>query len=273
MDAPFQIRPLRLSDGQSTHTGAYGAHRHDFQEIIIITEGGAFHRIDWEDHHLAGPHAVLVAQGKIHLFMTEPGTRGWVLAFAPEVLPQTASWLFSHFFALSNVPLDDPPCLARIESLCLMLEELHAEDGGRGQAEAYLLAALLSMLDARVQASTLRGRPERSSEFRIVKDFLGILDAHYRAEKDLGFYANRLRVNPRRLTHVCRQIMGRTPAGLLEERCMVEAKRFLVHSNLTIQQIASALGYEDQSYFTKVFRKVVKETPSRFRETWSAPVP
>ena len=268
MPAPFVIRPLRDVDDQPTFRGAYDPHRHDFQEVIIITQGSASHRIDWEEHALAGPHAVLVAQGKVHVFKTEAGTRGWVIEFAPEALPQTSSWLFSHFFALSSVPLEEEATRKRLQVLCGLLEELQQEDPGGREGGIYLLAALLSSLDTLVQSATLKGKPERGSDFQILKAFMSILDAQFRSQKDLDAYAQQLRINPRRLASVCKKLMGRTPAGLLEERCMVEAKRFLVQSDLTVQQIASDLGYEDQSYFTKVFRKVVKATPRAFRATW-----
>jgi len=259
MDAPFLIRPLCAA-------GDARAHRHDYQEVIIIAEGEAFHRIDWEDHHLAGPHAVLVARGKLHLLSVAAGTRGWVIDFAPDFLPRTASWLFSHFFALSAVPLDDPAGLRRIGTLCGLLEE-----PGPGETASFFLAALLALIETRIQDRALRGRPERSADFHVLKHFLGALDTHYEREKKLGFYARHLRVNPRRLTAVCRQIMGRTPASLLEERCMVEARRYLAQSELSVQEIAFRLGYEDPSYFNKVFRKVVKDTPGRFRAAWAGP--
>jgi len=141
-------------------------------------------------------------------------------------------------------------------------------EAGEGETGVFLLAALLALFDARVAQRALRGRPERGSDFQLVKQFLGVLDTHYPTEKKLDFYAQRLRVNPRRLTAVCRQVMGCTPASLLEERCMVEARRCLAQSELTVQEIALRLGYEDQSYFTKVFRKRVQETPGRFRAAW-----
>lgn len=267
MTATFRIRPLLRAEAQPANGCA---HRHDYQEVIIISEGGASHRIDWEEHHLTGPHAVLVAQGKQHLFRLLPETRGWVIDFSSGLLPQGPSWLFSHFFALAHVALDERACLARVEVLCGLLEDLQGQGGAAGETEAHLLAALLTLLDQRLRTKALKGQPGRDSDFHILKSFIGVLDSHYRSHKGLAFYAHRLKVNPRRLSAVCKQILGRTPAGLLEERCMAEAKRFLVQSDLTVNQIAASLGYEDQSYFTKVFRKVVKATPGGFRAAWAA---
>lgn len=48
---------------------------------------------------------------------------------------------------------------------------------------------------------------------------------------------------------------------------MLEAKRLLLHTDQSIQQIAASLGCEDQSNFTKAFRKATGETPSRFRKS------
>jgi AraC-like DNA-binding protein len=271
MDALFHIWPLRNSQDERTYRGSLAAHRHDYQEIIVITKGRGHHRIDWDDHILEGPRVLLVAQGKMHDFRTLPGARGWVLEFASDFTRQPTSWLFSRFFSLSVVSLEDEGLRRGVTQLCGIMEEL--QRGGEEAQEpiAHLLEALLAMLQVSVRRKAMQGRPERSSDFSTFEAFMTILDSHFRTEKEMAFYARALRINPRRLAAICKQTLGLTPLGLLEQRTMVEAKRLLARTGLTVQQIGFDLGYEDPSYFTKVFRKVVRQTPSAFRKAHPFP--
>jgi AraC-like DNA-binding protein len=271
MDAPFRIWPLRTAEDERTYRGSAAAHRHDYQEIIVLTKGSGQHRIDWQDKLLAAPQAILVAQGKEHDFTTRSGARGWVLDFHSDFLCQPPSWLFSQFYALSEVSLADPALRKGVITLCVLMEDLH-RSGPDGLAPiAHLLAALLAILQASVLRLVIQGRPRRASDFALFLQFMATLDAHFRGEKRLAFYARALRVNPRRLGAICKQALGRTPLALLEERSMIEARRLLAQTGLTVQQVGFDLGYEDPSYFTKAFRKVVRQTPSQFRREHALP--
>jgi AraC-like DNA-binding protein len=269
MDALFHIWPLRNAQDERTYRGGLAAHRHDYQEIIVITKGRGQHRIDWEDHILEGPRVLLVAQGKLHDFTSMPGARGWVLEFAADFTRQPTSWLFSQLFSLSVVAMEDEGLRRGVTQLCGLMEDLQRSGQDALEPIAHLLAGLLAMLQVSVRRQALHGHPERSADGNTFEAFMATLDEHFRTEKDLAFYARALHVNTRRLATICKQTLGRTPLGLLEQRTMVEAKRLLAQTGLAVQQIGFELGYEDPSYFTKVFRRVVQQTPSAFRKAHS----
>ena len=52
---------------------------------------------------------------------------------------------------------------------------------------------------------------------------------------------------------------------MIAERVLVEAQRELIYTNSTIQQIAAGLGFEDESYFGRVFRKATGLSPQAYR--------
>ena len=51
----------------------------------------------------------------------------------------------------------------------------------------------------------------------------------------------------------------------IHQRIILEAKRLLYHSSKSIKEIAGELGYDDYSYFTRLFVKTTGMTPLAFR--------
>ena len=120
----------------------------------------------------------------------------------------------------------------------------------------------------------LHQKAHRTADFKLFQAFLQELDKSFQNEKEVEFYARKLRCTARRLGSVCKAVLGKTPQTLIIERVMLEAKRLLLHSDMSVQQVASLLGCEEPSNFTKAFRKATGETPSGFRRARQlAPAP
>ena len=60
--------------------------------------------------------------------------------------------------------------------------------------------------------------------------------------------------------------MGKSTVEVIQERIVAEAKRALMYSGQTIQEIAFELGFDDPYYFSKVFKKVTGQAPKAFRD-------
>jgi AraC family transcriptional activator of pobA len=84
-------------------------------------------------------------------------------------------------------------------------------------------------------------------------------------------YAAGLNVTPARLRAACIEVTGKTPTRVLEERLVLEAKRNLTYTNMTVAQIAYYLGFTDPAYFSRFFSKLVGESPAAFRRRTGAP--
>jgi AraC-like DNA-binding protein len=63
-----------------------------------------------------------------------------------------------------------------------------------------------------------------------------------------------------------RKETGKNLTDHLQGRLILESKRLLAHSDLNISEIAYQLGFEDASYFTRIFRQIAQASPSEFRE-------
>ena len=67
------------------------------------------------------------------------------------------------------------------------------------------------------------------------------------------------------MSETVKMITGRTSTDLINDRMMMEIKRMLVHTELTVSEIAYRLNFADQSYFSKYFKKLSQQSPLEFK--------
>ena len=78
-----------------------------------------------------------------------------------------------------------------------------------------------------------------------------------------------LYITHNQLNAVCNNCLGRTAGELIREKIVLEAKRLLVNTDLSISEIADKLNFNDRSYFTKFFKKYTNVTPEEFKKSLS----
>jgi AraC-like DNA-binding protein len=77
--------------------------------------------------------------------------------------------------------------------------------------------------------------------------------------------ASALNVSPQKLNAILKKTSGKSASELLTEQVLLEAKRYLLHTDKTVSEIAFALSFTDPSHFVKHFKKSAGETPQTFR--------
>lgn len=260
----YPISPRVVAEAASAENRL---HRHDYQEVVVLTEGTSVHEIDGQELSVTAPCVLLIAQGKIHRIRLETGTRGWVIRFGNEFVPPDTSPLFSQFMETSDIPLGSDGLLGAVTGIVGLLAGT-TECSSSG-VRRHLLAAFLALLldeSRRVAAVRLVG----SEDYALFHRFLKTLDRSFATRKDVDFYAADLGISPKRLSTLCRAMFGKTTSRIIEERSVIEAKRLLAYGSEDVRQIAYALGYEEHSYFSRLFRKAVGVTPSEYRARHAA---
>jgi AraC-like DNA-binding protein len=268
MKTLFTVWPLDERSNLNWRLGDPVPHSHPFHQVFFITEGTGTHWVDGQETRVYGPWVMLVAKGKTHLYLPDAHAEGWMFDFGEDFLDADASWLFSDFLASPNLPLPKDELFHQAVALGRLLWDI-----GKLKTDAtrpvlqHILSAFLHLLQSRIREQAVHHQAHHTSDFKLFQAFLHLLDASFATEKEVEFYARKLRCTARRLGAACKVVLGKTPQHLIIERGMLEAKRLLLHTDRSIQQIAADLGCEDQSNFTKAFRKATGETPSGFRKT------
>jgi AraC-like DNA-binding protein len=73
-------------------------------------------------------------------------------------------------------------------------------------------------------------------------------------------------MSERNLNIVCQNNFRKSVSEIIENRKLTEAKRMLLYTDKTVSEIGYELGYNEKSYFTRVFHSKMEITPTRFRE-------
>lgn len=143
-----------------------------------------------------------------------------------------------------------------------MLSEYESEKKDFESILRFNLAALLVMF-SRVEAA----RPvklNRISKFR--EEFNELVEQNYRTHHEASFYAKSLKVTTKALTAKVNRAMGKSVRDLVQERCILESKRLLAYSDLSVSEISEELGFADPNYFTRFFKLKTKINPGKFRQ-------
>jgi AraC family transcriptional activator of pobA len=115
---------------------------------------------------------------------------------------------------------------------------------------------------ARLYAAT---SPAPFAAIGLVRRFHQAVERSFRASTSVRDYAQMLGVTTSHLTASLRLETGLTAGELIRARLLLEAKRLLLHSELTIAEIGYELGFEDPSYFSRFVRREVETSPVELR--------
>ncbi|MBW2961837.1 helix-turn-helix domain-containing protein [Mesonia aestuariivivens] len=105
-----------------------------------------------------------------------------------------------------------------------------------------------------------------SKEHSLIKQFQNLVANYYIAEKGVSFYAKQLNVSSRSLAAACTVANKPSPKRIIIDRILVEAKRLLKFTDLSVKEITYRLGYDQYNSFIKLFTSNVGLTPMNFRE-------
>lgn len=100
-----------------------------------------------------------------------------------------------------------------------------------------------------------------------VYDFIQLVHAHYRRERTIKFYADKLFISPKYLSLIIKEGTGCTAAEWIDRCVIMEAKNLLRFSNMNVQQVAYELNFSNQSSFGKYFKHLVGMSPSQFQKS------
>src|SRR5690606_14417413 len=92
-----------------------------------------------------------------------------------------------------------------------------------------------------------------------------LIEKFFREEKNVDFYAKKLNISASYLTKICRWHINTSPNQLIIQHTILEAKRLLKSTDLSIKEIAFELGFVDAPYFSNFFKQHVDMTPKQFR--------
>lgn len=157
--------------------------------------------------------------------------------------------------------------IAHFEAIHKHLEEdFGIKDHLQGEMLRSLLKRLLIM-STRIIKGDLFDPTLATSQIDIVRQFNLLVEKHFREYHKVKDYANLLFKSPKTLSNLFLKYNDKSPLMMINERILLEAKRLLLHSDKSSNEIATELGYKDAGHFSKFFKNHEGVTPIVFRKT------
>ena len=240
-------------------------HRHDFFQIILITAGSGQHQIDFNRHKMVSNQIFIMKPGQMHSWELSKGVKGYVVEFNHQSLNLSTanSELINQFSLSPDVHhfrhKHDFQMLIKLSEI--MMTEFKAQ---REMHDLCLQGYLLSFVIQIIRSDERRVKQEKI--ITIIENFKQLLENNFKEAHSVGFYSQRLGVSSKALTMQLSRSIGKPPRVLIQERILLESKRYLAFSGLSIANIGYKLGFEDANYFTRFFRLHEKQTPAQFRK-------
>ena len=264
-----------IASRSSVHNWTIRAHRHrNLFQILLIEKGGGEMSFETATARFAAPAVILVPATTAHGFRFTPQvTNGWVVSFTEDVadaLGDQSGEALARLKAVAVEPILPLADVAEAKRLSALCADLHEEDSLA--REGYRLAmrgllALIAIEVVRLAVSRARSGAVTLSRYDArVDELRRLVDEHFRKERLISFYAEKLAMTPDRLNDHVKRATGVTAGHLIRQRVLTEAKRQLVFTNQAIHEIAYDLAFSDPSHFTRFFRKQTGMTPQAFRD-------
>ena len=247
-------------------------HRHSFYHLVLFTKGKGSHTIDFERFPVKPFQIYFMIPGQVHSWHFEGDVEGYIVHFNESLFTtflQSGHYLerFSFFSGNSTdgvqrLPVEEyDRVTALFES---MLEEINE---GREQNIDIIRIRLLELFII-VDRSGADNKKKNVPQQKLVllRNFKQLIDKQFRRIRLPKEYAELLYVTPNHLNALCQDLLGKTAGDLIRDRVLLEAKRLLTNADMTVAEIAYDLNFQDNSYFTRFFRKYTGATPEEFRK-------
>lgn len=142
---------------------------------------------------------------------------------------------------------------------------LYAKNIGRSLS----VALMYQMMQIRINHTVRNhegGSAARNRQISYVQEFMKLLQMHHATERSITFYADKLFISPKYLSHLVKEATGRSASDWVAQFVILEAKNQLRFSNKNIQQVAYSLNFSSQSSFGKYFKHITGMSPSEYKK-------
>ncbi|MRG48013.1 helix-turn-helix domain-containing protein [Chitinophaga sp. SYP-B3965] len=239
-------------------------HRDDHYIFIFQQKGATRMMIDFKELSASGSGILCILPGQVHYGISMKDAMVWFLAVDGALVQEQFRAVFEESATLVAVSAE---AAARLDSCFAVLASLHEEPDQylvkRSMADVVigLFAGIFSAVDE-------SGDEVHSRTTIITRQFKGLLKGNYKDMKRPSAYAEALNISPSYLNEAVKATTGLPVSHWIQEEVIMEAKRLLFYTDNTIKQIADDLGFEDHTYFSRVFNRSEGMPPLAFRKKY-----
>jgi AraC-like DNA-binding protein len=254
-------------DNVQERASILSAHRDDHYIFLYQEKGESNFMLDFKSL-LVNDRAILyVLPGQVHHSINSKNVSGWFLAIDTLLVNEEYRTVFEQYI-ISNGPisLDDAKaekfkqCLKLLHERFLLIEEPLSRAIAHSLAQSYI-----GMVAEAYLSQTQFGQKQNTRPVQINSQFRSLLLANFKKIKGPSEYAEKLNISLTYLNEVVKGLTGFPVSYWIHNEIVLEAKRLLYYTDLTVKEISFELGFSDHTYFSRLFTKFAGTSAGAFR--------
>ncbi|MFZ4929619.1 helix-turn-helix domain-containing protein [Chryseobacterium sp. Mn2064] len=246
-----------------------GIHRDSHYIFTCMESGYVKMMVDFKTVEAEGPTIFCVLPGQVHQGLVMENVSGWFVAVKSDLVPDIVRSVFEETLIEIQPLMADKNKMLHLHTTASTLYSSYTDEMFSSKQGFWIIQSLLNTLLGMFSFMyTNENNIEISEESRALqlsRAFRILVRKQFRTLKSPSEYAEILNITRGYLTEVIREITGKPAQHWIHQEVLIEAKRLLAFTNLTVKEIAYELGYGDHTYFTRLFSKLENKSPSEFR--------
>jgi len=249
-------------------------HRTNFYHIFLFEISHPVHFVDFEPIQIKPFSLLFIHKDRVHRFDKSLDYEGYVLIFTDDFYCNSesdkkflkTSILFNPIFEETILEIGQENFNQFHKVFQDIDDELRLP---KEKAIPTILKNLLHNLLLKAEREITNPgfwEQRRGADLDYAFLFMDLVELKFIKQKNVVEYARQIFISEKRLGQATSKVFGKSPKEIINERVLLEAKRLLGHSNLSIKEIGRELGFEDPAYFVRYFKKRTANTPVEFRE-------
>lgn len=250
-------------------------HRARFYHVIWFQKGNPIHSVDFNPVSIKPNTLLFLNKNTVHAFDSKNPFDGRAILFTDNFFCKTEAdhkflrdtILFNNLFPVSQIEVGHQAKIFEGIFQQIINELQNEKDSSQDEILQNLLHNLLLLSEReRIKQNIIEFKKGPDLDFVML--FKDALDANYKSEKLVSFYAKKIHITEKRLNQATTKLLSQTPKEFIDDRVMLEAKRLLVHTTESIKAIGFDLGFDEPTNFIKYFKKLSHSTPTEFRKKY-----
>lgn len=268
---PDMLHCESIADRSKLHNWQIKLHQHHGLAQLLYLQGGAAKVcLDGGYSDLVPGQIVMVPQLCVHGFTFSPNAQGHVLMLAYPLFNKLAQPIGDAAAALSRPNIYQVAAGREADYVDMIFSTIDTEYRASGAHRNVLLEATLVALLVWLTRNSSHFKQEQTKDLdrgrQHFRSFCQLIEDTYNQSLSVDQYARKIGITAAHLNVLCRQIVGQSALELIHQRLVLEAKRSLVYTSMTISVVSDTLGFSDPAYFTRFFKRHVGLSPKDFRK-------
>ena len=244
--------------------------------IGVVCNGTAKTVINGRAYEMRSNSVFLLREDSVmESFRCSKACMGYLITYSREFLDMinvdTIDFLASHtLFGMRSCFSVDAASGERLHRMLTMLYDAARASAGDVYGDKIVASlfssffyTLISVVTANADSMKAEGRRNRSDE--LLAQFFATLGTDCERERSVEYYAAKLDISPKYLSLICKNKTGHNASWIIDDAVIRKAKKLLMQTGMSVQEVSDRLNFVSQSFFGKYFKQRVGISPSRYK--------